>query len=138
MSRIKFDKEIISKKNNNYLVKFYIDEHYITVSVNEYHLNDETEQIHLESISLNEDVGINSIIGKIKDIIEKHENPSKLVTDLMKWDGHIKYDITQEERDETLQYMLELMLDGIDDAGGFSDDRYSHLLEQLDKFRGVR
>jgi hypothetical protein len=132
-------KEVVTKKNN-YKVTFDFDEnsYYCSIEYYEPVSNKEENVLYRGVFGFNKDTKASEVIDIIKKLINKIENPIDLIDDLNNWDGRLTYDVTQEEKNDTLEDMLENMINALDDAGGLTEKDYDSLIEQLDKFKGIR
>lgn len=138
MGHFNIVKEVITEKNN-YLVDFLFNNiKGVLITIYENNLGDKGKQLYIGQFAINQDTEVNYLIEQVKIIINKIEKPNNLKIDLAKWDGHIRYDITQEEKNETLEIILERLINVIDDASGLTDNARGFLLHYLDKFKGVR
>lgn len=137
MSVLSLTKEVVTNKDN-YSVYFEISKMTCFYRINEVSVSGIGEQLQVGNISISRETKVNDILNIIKERIKDIEEPSRLYIDLLKWDGNVRYDISQEEKNSTLEQILDTMIDAIDDAGGLTDETRNRFDTLLDKFKGFR
>lgn len=137
MAHFNIIKEVITQQNN-YLVDFNFDDNSVLVTVYENIVGFKGKELYVEHILINKDMKIDSLLKQVKYIINKIEKPINLKTDLAKWDGYITYDMTQEEKNETLEEILAIIIDLVDDVKSLNVREYERLHDLLYKFKGFK
>jgi ribose 5-phosphate isomerase len=125
-------KEIVSDKDN-YIVDFEFSEYVAIIRIYRCLLGEKSDILSTRTFKFDKKTTTSEVIYIVKESIKEIEEPNKLFNELSNWNGHLRNSMTQEEKNDVIEDILNIMLDAIADAGGLTSKSYEHLSSLIDK-----